>query len=106
MKKRSILDTVVLSAALVFIPLITRAALNEDSKVIQGIVKAVADNAVTVVVQSTDGKQISEVDIHANPETKYQDVTLKDLKEGDQLKVAYHDDEQVKIADMITKIPK
>ena len=106
MNKRSMLDTVVLSAALVFIPLITRAALHEDSKVIQGIVKAVADDAVTVVVQSVDGQQISEIDIHANPETKYQDVTLKDLKEGDHLKVAYHEDDKSKTADMITKIPE
>ena len=104
MKKRSMLETVVLSAALVFIPLITRAALNEDSKVIEGIIKAVANDTVTVIAQSTGGNQISEVDIHAKPETKYQDVTLADLKEGDRIKVEYHEDNNLKAADTIIKV--
>ncbi len=106
MNKRSILDTVVLSAALVLIPWIARTAFSEDSQVIQGIVKAIADNTVTVVTQSVDGNQMSEIDIQAKPETQYQDTILSDIKEGDQIKVAFHKDDQLNAADMITKMPK
>lgn len=104
MRKRSILETVILSGALVFIPLVTRAALYEDSKVVEGIIKSVSTDAVTVVVQSPDGKQISEVDVQAKPETKVQDGILTDLKEGDRIKIEYHEDKDLKTADTITKI--
>ena len=104
MNKKSMLETVVLSAVLVFIPLLASAALLENSKMIEGVIKAIADDTVTIVAQSVDGKQISEVNIHAKPETKYQDATLADLKEGDLIKVEYHDDHDLKAADTIKKI--
>ena len=104
MNKRPMLETVVLSVALILIPLVTRAALYGDLKSIEGIVKAVADDTVTVTAQSPDGKQTGEIDFHAKPETQYQDIKLTDLKEGDRIKVKYHEDQDMKTADSIAKI--
>ena len=98
------LETVVLSAALVLIPLVTRAALYGDAKFIEGVIKTVANDTVTVSAQSADGKQISEIDIHSKPETQYRDMQFTDLKEGDRIKVEYHEDQDIKTADSIAKV--
>jgi capsid protein len=104
MNKPSILETVVLSAALVCIPLITRAALYEDSKFVEGIVKAVSQNTITLTAKSPDGVGEKDVAIEAQDKTTYQDVNLAELKQGDRIRVEYHDNQDLKTADSITKI--
>ncbi len=104
MRKRSFLDTVVLSAALVFIPLLTHAALYEDSKFVEGIVKAVSEGTITLTTPSTDGIASQEVAIKAKDDTAYEDVQLAELKEGDRIRVEYHEDQDVKTADSIAKV--
>lgn len=103
MRKRPILETVVLSAALVFIPLVTRAALYGDSKIVAGIVKAVSGDSVTVTENAADGAKASEVTFQAQSATQYPDIQLKDLKEGDRIRVEYHEDQNLKVADTIAK---
>jgi capsid protein len=103
MRKRPIFETVVLSAALVFIPLVTRAALYGDSKVVAGIVKAVSGDSVTVTENAADGSQGNDITIQAQSATQYPDVQLKDLKEGDRIRVEYHEDQNLKVADSIAK---
>lgn len=104
MSKPTILETVVLASALVLIPLITRAALYEDSKLIEGIVKAVSENTITLTTQSPDGIGAEEVAIKAQEATKFDDVNLTDLKEGDRIRVEYHEDQDIKTADNIAKV--
>ena len=91
MKKRSILETVVLSAALIFIPLVTRAAL-EESKVIEGVVKAVSDSKITLTVQSIGKSQTNDIDLQTLADTKFEGVNKTEIKEGDKLKIEYHQD--------------
>lgn len=104
MNKPSFLETFVLSAALVFIPLITRAALYENSKVIEGIVKAVSENTITLSAQSPDGGVTEDIAVSAGDDTKFEDVTLTNLKEGDQIRVQYHEDQDIKTAETVSKV--
>lgn len=103
MRKRPILETVVLSAALVFIPLVTRAALYGDSKIVAGIVKAVSDDSITVTENAADGSQGNDITLQAQSATQYPDIQLKDLKEGDRIRVEYHEDQNLKVADSVAK---
>ena len=104
MGKPTILETVVLALALVCIPLITRAALYEDSKILEGIVKAVSENTITLTTELPDGIGAKEIAINAQESTKYEDVNLADLKEGDRIRVEYHVDQDIKTADSIAKV--
>ena len=103
MRKRPIFETVVLSAALVFIPLVTRAALYGDSKIVAGIVKAVSDDSITVTENAADGSQGNDITLQAQSATQYPDIQLKDLKEGDRIRVEYHEDQNLKVADSVAK---
>lgn len=103
MKKHSMVETVVLSAALIFIPLVTRAAL-EESKVIEGVVKAVTDSKITLIVPSEDNIQTNEIDLQTLSDTKFDGVNKDDIKEGDAIRVEYHQDMDALTADTVKNV--
>lgn len=100
MKNLSLMEIVVLSAALICIPLVTRAALDE-SKVIEGIVQAVGDNKISVIAQSMDDQQSNVIDFQVQPETSFEGVVKDQIKEGDKVKVGFSQNEQAYIAESV-----
>lgn len=101
MKKSSFLETVVLSVALILIPLVTRAAL-EESKIVEGVVKAVSESKITLTTQSIDSKQTNEIDVQTLSDTKFDGLKKAELKEGDKIRVQYHQDLESLTADIVT----
>ena len=102
MNNLSLMEIMVLSAALICIPLVTRAAL-EESKVIEGIVQVVQENKI-VIAQSGDDKNSNTIDFQTQPGTTFEGVSKTDIKEGDKLRVGYHEDHDVYMADTVTHV--
>ena len=101
MRKRSMVETVVLSAALILIPLVTRAAL-EESKIVVGVVKAISDSKITITTPSVDTNQMNELDVQTQADTKFDGLSRAEIKEGDRLKIEYHQDLDKIMADTVT----
>lgn len=94
------MEIVILSAALIFIPFVTRAAL-EEAKVVEGVVQAVEDNKISVIANSGDNQHSNIIDFQIQPKTNFQGIAKADLKEGDKVKVGYYQADQVYVAESV-----
>lgn len=100
MKKLSTMEIVILSAALIFIPFVTRAAL-EEAKLIEGVVQAVEGNKISVIANSANDQRSNIIDFQIQPRTDFQGVVKEDLKEGDRVKIGYYQADHVYVAESV-----
>ncbi|MBL8012955.1 MAG: hypothetical protein JNN05_03830 [Candidatus Omnitrophica bacterium] len=100
MKKLSTMEIVILSAALIFIPFVTRAAL-EEGKVITGVVQAVENARILLIAQPTNNTPSNIMDFQIQPRTNFQGFSKSDLKVGDRVKIGYFETGQGYIADSV-----
>ncbi len=93
----------IMMMVLVCAPAVIHAALG-DAKSIEGTVKDVGMDSLTVTAQSPDQMKMSEAQIQTDTQTQFQGISkLTDLKEGDKVKVDYRDDASKKIATVVMK---
>ncbi len=66
---------------------------------LEGTVKHVGQEMLIVTSTSEDGLRLQEISLWVNDETRFHDVaSLGELKQGDQVKVSYKEEEENKIA--------
>lgn len=71
---------------------------------VEGTVKSISSNMITIASKSQDGQRIQEISLEVNDQTKLNDlVSVNELKEGDQVKVAYKEEGDKKIATSVAK---
>ena len=74
-------------------------------EIMEGTIESVTEDTLSVKSQEGDALQIVEIQI--NDQTQFEEATaLENLNKGDQVKVKYKEEENVKIALSIAKINK
>jgi Cu/Ag efflux protein CusF len=101
MKKES---TVALVGVFILGTAISAWALWGFGSSIEGTVKDIGANAITIMSESQDGQAAQEMSLVVNEQTKLNDVaSLNELREGDQVKINYREEGSQRIATQIAK---
>lgn len=79
-------------------------ALWENAANVEGTIQSISSNMITISSQSPDGQRMQEISLEVNDKTKLKDlVSLSELKAGDQVKIAYKEEGNKKIATSVAK---
>ena len=76
-----------------------------EEKVLEGQVKDVQADLLTVTHESADGMGVHEIEFQVNENTQLEDMaSLENLQEGDRVAIQYQEEDEKNIAVQITKI--
>ncbi len=92
-------------AVFVLLPVSQALALWGFQKSLEGAVKSVEEDMITISSMPKEGEGSQEVTLEVNPQTKLQEIaSLETLKQGDQVRVKYKEEGDKKIATSIAKL--